>query len=814
MDSSETQDAGGKQATGGAQGMGASQTSTGTQPAHVPHQIEDIPYTLWEKTRQLVGLDPYKVWGAAGKAVRAADRSGRYRESNFADMWDDMPETIQTRPWWWTRLWSPETAPHLTPRHRRADRHMHQPLFPDVDQNHRNMNRNTGRHRNRNRPPGPTGRQTMDTPQPQFTEPTTGPKGRRIRTDQPIVGLAAISQKLPPPPEGKWCPTRIDFDAWHGQTRHASDYDNEYYDRAWESLFARTRALAEKWFGAHDLTQELGLRGARDSLWGRSPLTVQFVQYARLVAREDRPYTLWKDVLHDPRHRTWLVVGILAQIMEKKIFTDLLFGADEGMEHRLAEEDQKAVGTEGFRRKATRYNLIQDYMANHGLLPPEFWNCVDDLTGRAFAIFRPLLVILQSLKREVRHPDHEFYQELHDLFAFAGHAQVMMAVSPSVFHILSATPGARFDWAEETQPDMAMYRASKHRHEADDRAWEGLARDSVEGHTVDQDSDAAKRLLHEPLPTDDRERNRQRAHRTRGGKVMIAVFPKLTRYDPRFAATQAFAGERAQTEGQHVSVLARCRVVYYQGLIHAAPTGLTDGVSLDAHLCDIRARRAAPVRWAVAYVPKVTLIPRWERRWGPDGAYAWRWYLDTNYGATTLLWALVACLVYLYEYDRAKLDVFPTWPPVARAQDLRGNGSGPYPVVARDGDGDDYGVGVTWGKVLLPWMLRYVMSAAFTHFFDRVLLQGYWYRPNLHRSIQDPRRWSWHIYLYLVCLSYVCGAQKFVVWPCVLRPVIDFVWSFALWREWVWFYVCNGPVWLWDNTFEDVLYRVIPPPRG
>src|SRR5438094_5429467 len=107
----------------------------------------------------------------------------------------------------------------------------------------------------------------------------------------------------------------------------------------------------------------------------------------------------------------------------------------------------------GFSRKEGRRQIARAALRG-GLIPGDFWDSVDDLAGQTVLIFRPLFTLMCLVTgRTPKDSAPVFWQEAHSILAMAGYFQVCMAVSPSIFHVLSATPGARFQWDEELHAD-------------------------------------------------------------------------------------------------------------------------------------------------------------------------------------------------------------------------------------------------------------------------------------------------------------------------------------------------------------------------
>ena len=139
-------------------------------------------------------------------------------------------------------------------------------------------------------------------------------------------------------------PARLDFRSF-GYDQHPEDYSDEYYKTNYRLLYDRTVEFAEKWFGDVDLPEP----GYEGSPW-QELLNDQFIEYSRLVAHEDRHVGGWPAFLRQAKYRKWLIVGILGQIMEKKIFVDLLFGADDKWRRELETDDLRLLDVEGKHR--------------------------------------------------------------------------------------------------------------------------------------------------------------------------------------------------------------------------------------------------------------------------------------------------------------------------------------------------------------------------------------------------------------------------------------------------------------------------------
>lgn len=211
---------------------------------------------------------------------------------------------------------------------------------------------------------------------------------------------------------------------------------------------------------------------------------------------------------------------------------------------------------------------------------------------------------------------------MHTILAMAGYFQVCMAVSPSIFHILSASPGSRFQWEEEAHADSELYQQSKGFHMSHEDRWRVIAELSSKGETskvsklTDSTEDNEDISQYQPFPANEDEYRLMDHQRRRGGKVMYAVFPKLTRYSAENVGEvildmrPATSHEDVETgEGMRISILSRCLVVYYQGLIHA---DWNDGITLDEHLEQISWKRS--------------FLPYLKHSWASDGTSTYGLY--------------------------------------------------------------------------------------------------------------------------------------------------------------------------------------------
>ncbi|KAI0532765.1 hypothetical protein GGR58DRAFT_151418 [Xylaria digitata] len=564
-------------------------------------------YNLLGLIKYYTGTDPDLIWGPFYKRYRAVqhERKETWIPYDLNYIWDRIPNTTQKRPGvverFFNRLVGRDPPPTLNALVERTD-------DDDYDDGKKEKKKKTT----------------------SKYKTTAKPK-----TDTVIDNWKdAIKNK------SDLSPTRIDFTEWYGRYKHPMDYSDEFYRTNYETLYNRICDFADTWFGAG-----VWLEDFRDEEHGEFsawevPQTEQFTQYARSVAHEDRGYVEWNDILSDPKHRKWLCVGIFAQIIERKIFNQLLFGASKEYQDELERHDAHWVLQEGFNRKDGRRGIVRSALGE-GLLPEYFWDAVDDLAGQTVLIFQPLLALL-SLHNSLGGGKNQpaFWQEVHSILAMAGYLHICMAISPSIFHILSASPGARFQWDEESHADQKIYTHSKNFHKSHEERWRVLAEVTSKGASVDvtkllesfKGSEDVSEYM--PFPQTQEEYRVMDHQRRRGGKVMYAVFPKLTRYTAENVGdlimdVKPYRSHESENagEGMRISIISRCMVVYYQGLVHADGE---DGIPLDEHLKEISWNRSPG-----------SIFPYRQHYWNDDGypATGLHWPVYPDWLDTYWIWA-------------------------------------------------------------------------------------------------------------------------------------------------------------------------------
>ncbi|KAK8058830.1 hypothetical protein PG994_009278 [Apiospora phragmitis] len=382
---------------------------------------------------------------------------------------------------------------------------------------------------------------------------------------------------------------RIDF-----APMHDSNPSDKWFSLRNRELYEESARFCARWFGDVDFPADY-----KGSAW-LEDYGEQFVQYSNLAAAEDWLMAPWDTMMKQGKHRKWLVMGILSQIMEKKIYSELLFGASEAESEELEKQDSMFLAADGYPRTKLRSQMINMFLGS-STTSSHFWTKVDHLTNSTMAVLLPLANLLCYFRAPERWTDtFEMYSQLHSLIAQVGYFAVCMARDPTIFHVLSATPGARMDWGMEAQASYELYLECKEEAERLDKDWteEQQAR-LTEARLECDDSSDPEAAQH--LAALERQFRVDRHHRLRGARVKYAIWPMVTRYRPENEGVTLPGGgsisqrqydprmsdaDLEQAEGQRILDIGKCVVVYYQGLMYPRQNEQTttgpDGTVVDA----------------------------------------------------------------------------------------------------------------------------------------------------------------------------------------------------------------------------------------
>ncbi|KAK8003822.1 hypothetical protein PG989_003541 [Apiospora arundinis] len=377
-----------------------------------------------------------------------------------------------------------------------------------------------------------------------------------------------------PEPRGRQI-ARIDF-----QWTHDPQPTDRWFSLRNSELYEESARFCQRWFGDVDFPVDY-----RGPAW-LEELGEQFYQYSNLAAAEDSLVASWDTMMKFGRHRRWLVMGILSQIMEKKIHSELLFGATEAENAELEKQDSMFLSSDGYPRTKLRSQMINMFLGD-STVSTNFWPTVDHLTNSTMTILLPLTNLLCYFRTPERWTDtFEMYSQLHSLIAQVGYFAICMQRDPSIFHVLSATPSARMDWGMESQASYDIYRECKEEAEARDKIWNEVQQDIIKNAKADAEAAGTGPEGQKRVADLEKQYRLDRHHRLRGARIKYAVWPMVTRYRPENEGWTLPGGgstvsrqygpgvtdediERA--EGQRILDIGKCVVIYYQGLMYPRP---------------------------------------------------------------------------------------------------------------------------------------------------------------------------------------------------------------------------------------------------
>ncbi|KAM0237530.1 hypothetical protein ACHAPO_004179 [Fusarium lateritium] len=231
------------------------------------------------------------------------------------------------------------------------------------------------------------------------------------------------------------------------------DFADEQYEVFLNNLNVEVYVIAQMAF----------LPGGSAGTSRRSPWLKQypeeFIKHVELVAHPDARSGHWEKVLWDGDERVNLIVAILFRIIDKSIFSPLLFGADPKLCKTLQNSDTELINAEGFERSAVLSHTSRAWLRKNNGEPPLFWQEVDKLCWQTLAMLLPYYDFVEETADSKPIPKTELYQSLHDVFAHAGWISVCMRMSPAIISIDWNIPGEPFS-TELINNSQEAYEAS------------------------------------------------------------------------------------------------------------------------------------------------------------------------------------------------------------------------------------------------------------------------------------------------------------------------------------------------------------------
>lgn len=140
--------------------------------------------------------------------------------------------------------------------------------------------------------------------------------------------------------------TNDDFPKRLAWERHPlSDHSDGFYRDENAYLYRQIETLVQEYFG-QPIPKRFDAENISNSPWLQN-LPAEFYTYAGFTAQPDAHSGGWGRLMCDPGQRKWLVMGILARVLERNVFSELLFGAHEQHITMLENMEKAMVFEEG-----------------------------------------------------------------------------------------------------------------------------------------------------------------------------------------------------------------------------------------------------------------------------------------------------------------------------------------------------------------------------------------------------------------------------------------------------------------------------------
>ncbi|KAK7431233.1 hypothetical protein QQZ08_002274 [Neonectria magnoliae] len=346
----------------------------------------------------------------------------------------------------------------------------------------------------------------------------------------------------------RFCPSRrsLAFD------QALPDHPDEFFELHYSNLVVEIRFLVERAFCPSG--------SPRSSPWLEA-YPEQFLKFVELLARPDPHAGKWERLLRDGTERSCLLQAIIMMIIDAKVFSSLLFGADHEHQNILQSTDSSLVNAEGFRRSRVRAQTNRLYLRTKGGLPPLFWKEIDKLSTQVLVLVLPVFSWTSKIEGWQPPSIQELHQWLHDVIAYAGWLNICNRLSPAIVVSDWTKPGEHYNWRQDNL-GQDVYVFSK--NVAERRA--------------------SKRSL--------------AARYNTTARVKISAVPEIIRYRP--------VGNGTEKTGVAKYTILRPLVVYYEGRELDQDNDKTY-VSLPDYIKWLRNRKTVPYRTALALLFIATL---------------------------------------------------------------------------------------------------------------------------------------------------------------------------------------------------------------
>ncbi|KAJ4263607.1 hypothetical protein NW762_006430 [Fusarium torreyae] len=342
------------------------------------------------------------------------------------------------------------------------------------------------------------------------------------------------------------------------------DFPDEHYELHFSNLYVEIYALVQSAFCPGSSS-----RGPSASPWLRE-YPEEFIRYVELVAHPDARAGRWERLLRDGDERSNLLQAIIFKILDTRVFSQLLFGADSEHDETLQLSDTALRNAEGFRRSSLRSHTTRTWLRTSNGEPPHFWKEVDKLCTQTLALLLPVYTYTAKFTNYEPISIPDLYQSLHDVIAYAGWLSVCIRMSPAIVASNWVIPGEPYEM-NQVNTCQAAYETSK---------------GAAQQHQM--------RL---------RQRKRNSERMMSAARVKISITPEIVRHKP--------LPKVMQTEGVTSYTIMKPHVVYYEGL-RLDQDEKRAFISLPDYIKRLRDRNCVP-RYAALVIIFVVLICLWVR---------------------------------------------------------------------------------------------------------------------------------------------------------------------------------------------------------
>ncbi|KAL4730789.1 hypothetical protein ACLX1H_002828 [Fusarium chlamydosporum] len=275
------------------------------------------------------------------------------------------------------------------------------------------------------------------------------------------------------------------------------DFPDEYYEILFNDLYTEIFSLVHSAF----------LPGGKPAVTQTSPwlreYPEEFLRYVELVAHPNTRAGQWDLLLRDGNERVNLLTAIIFRVLDRKVFSSLLFGAGGMHDETLEKSDTALIIAEGFQRSSLRSHTTRTWLrtSTSNGEPPRFWEEVDELCNRMVAMLLPIYAYANDITSSKSTHSLKLYQSLHDVIAYAGWLSVLVRLSPAIVSIDWTAPGDRYSMGQANSCHDAYVNSKVAiiRQDMDSGEFEARSRQVMSAARV-KISVTPKIVRHKPVP--------------------------------------------------------------------------------------------------------------------------------------------------------------------------------------------------------------------------------------------------------------------------------------------------------------------------